>query len=287
MSVQTTFIEQIAPIIQKYAKIYGYKVCSPVIAQACCESNFGKSSLGYKYHNYFGMKAGTSWKGKTVSLKTKEEYKQGVLTTITAKFRAYDSIEDGVKGYFDFINTKRYANLKTATTPLQYLELLRGDGYATSYTYVNTNINYIKKYNLDKYDNSSNSITVDNSFYMSRAEPKNILKGDIKQFSQIVSNIQTILNKDYSLKFVINGAVDDILIINLGNIQMSTKKSNKNLTYALQQLLKWWGANIIVDGLYGSGTKACVMNFQGIWNMSKTGTTTKDFWSMLLGKGVR
>lgn len=286
MSLQTTFIEQIAPIIQKYAKIYGYKVCSPVIAQACCESNFGKSSLAYKYHNYFGMKAGTSWKGKTVSLKTKEEYQQGVLTTITAKFRAYDSMEAGVKGYFDFINTKRYSNLKTATTPLQYLELLRGDGYATSYTYVNTNMNHIKNYTLDKYDNFSNGITVDNSFYMSGSEPKNIVKGNATQFSQIVSNLQFILNKDYGLKFSINGIPDDILVINLGNIQMSTQKSNKNLTYALQQLLKWWGANITIDGLYGSGTKAYVMNFQNVWKMPMTGTTTKEFWKMLLGRGV-
>ena len=39
-----SFISQIAPLIQKYAKRYGYKVASPVIAQACCESAFGTSS---------------------------------------------------------------------------------------------------------------------------------------------------------------------------------------------------------------------------------------------------
>lgn len=146
------FISQIAPLIQKYAKLYGYKVCSTIIAQACCESNFGISSLGAKYHNYFGMKCGSSWKGKSVNLKTKEEYTVGVLTTIKDNFRAYDSMEDGVKGYFDFISMKRYANLKTATTPQKYAELLKADGYATSSRYVNTLITYVNKFNLAQFD---------------------------------------------------------------------------------------------------------------------------------------
>ena len=146
------FISQIAPLIQKYAKLYGYKVCSTIIAQACCESNFGRSSLGAKYHNYFGMKCGSSWKGKSVNLKTKEEYTVRVLTTIKDNFRAYDSMEDGVKGYFDFISMKRYANLKTAATPQKYAELLKADGYATSSQYVNTLITYVNKFNLTQFD---------------------------------------------------------------------------------------------------------------------------------------
>ena len=152
------FISQIAPLIQKYAKQYGYKVASPIIAQACCESAFGTSSLGYKYHNYFGMKCGSNWKGKSVNLATKEEYKVGTLTNIKANFRAYDSMEEGVKGYFEFINKTRYANLKTATTPKQYLEMIKSDGYATSNTYINTNMNLVNKYVLTKYDTISISI---------------------------------------------------------------------------------------------------------------------------------
>ena len=146
------FIEEIAPLIQAEAKKRGYKVASPIIAQACIESAFGTSALGYKYHNYFGMKCGSSWKGKSVNLKTKEEYKVGVLTTIKDNFRVYDSMKEGVAGYFDFINTKRYENLKTAKTAKEYLEMIKADGYATSSTYVNTNMNCIRTYNLTKYD---------------------------------------------------------------------------------------------------------------------------------------
>lgn len=147
------FIDEIAPIIQKYAKLYGYKVASPIIAQACIESAYGTSSLGYKYHNYFGMKCGSSWTGRSVNLSTKEEYKAGTLTSIKANFRVYDSMDAGVKGYFEFISAKRYFNLKTATTAEDYLQKIKADGYATSSTYVSTNMSCVTKYNLTKYDN--------------------------------------------------------------------------------------------------------------------------------------
>ena len=162
MATQTQvkeFIEKIAPIIQKYAKKNEYKICSTVIAQACCESAYGTSSLGYKYHNYFGMKCGSAWKGASVNMKTKEEYTPGTLTSIKDNFRAYSSMEEGVKGYFDFISAKRYANLKTATTYRQYAEFLKADGYATSSTYVNTLCTIVEKYNLTQYDDFSVNVT--------------------------------------------------------------------------------------------------------------------------------
>ena len=154
------FIKEIAPVVQRYAKQYGYKVASPIIAQACIESAFGTSSLGYKYHNYFGMKCGSSWKGKSVNLATKEEYTPGTLTSIKANFRVYDSMAEGVEGYFVFISSKRYSNLKEATTPKEYLEKIKADGYATSTTYVNTNMSCINKYDLTKYDNLNTAADV-------------------------------------------------------------------------------------------------------------------------------
>ena len=149
---QKQFINNIGYIIQEEAKARGYKVCSPIIAQACIESNYGDSKLSSRWHNYFGMKCGSSWKGKSVNLSTKEEYTPGQLTTIRDNFRAYDSMEEGVKGYFDFISTKRYANLKEAKTPKEYLELIKKDGYATSSSYVNTNMNCISRHDLTRFD---------------------------------------------------------------------------------------------------------------------------------------
>ena len=145
------FLDKIAPLIVREAKARGYKVASPIIAQACCESAYGTSSLGYKYNNYFGMKCGSSWKGKSVNLKTKEEY-NSQLVSIRDNFRVYDSMEEGVVGYFNFISTKRYENLKSANSARQYLEFIKADGYATSSSYVSTNMSIVDKYNLTKYD---------------------------------------------------------------------------------------------------------------------------------------
>lgn len=146
------FIETIGPIIQEEAKMRGYKVCSAVIAQACIESGYNTSLLSVKYHNYFGMKCGSAWKGPSVNLATKEEY-NSQLVSIRDNFRTYPDMIAGVKGYFDFINTNRYANLKGASTAQEYLELIKRDGYATSSSYVNTCMNVVNRYSLDtKFD---------------------------------------------------------------------------------------------------------------------------------------
>jgi len=148
---QKQFIETVAPLIQAESKARGYKVCSPVIAQSCVESAYGTSKLASVWNNLFGMKCGSSWKGKSVNLATKEEY-NSQLVNIRDNFRVYDSLEEGVKGYYDFISTKRYSNLKDASTAEEYLKLIKQDGYATSSSYVNTCMNMVNKHNLTSYD---------------------------------------------------------------------------------------------------------------------------------------
>lgn len=151
---QQLFISQICPIITREAKSRGYHVVSAILAQACVESAYGTCALS-KHHNYFGMKCGSSWKGMCVDTATHEEYTPGVLTSIKDKFRAYTDMEAGVKGYFDFINTKRYIALKYCTTPEQYILALKAAGYATSSKYVNTLMNVVNTLGLRKYDDFS------------------------------------------------------------------------------------------------------------------------------------
>lgn len=146
------FVEQIAKYVKKYAYVYGIEVHSPIIAQAILESGWGKSGLASKYHNYFGLKCGSSWKGKSVNMATKEEYKVGTLTNIRDNFRVYDSMEAGVKGYFDFINTSRYANLKGVKSPEEYVRRIKADGYATSSKYVDNVMRVIRDNKLTRFD---------------------------------------------------------------------------------------------------------------------------------------
>lgn len=146
------FIEKIADYVIKYADDYGIKIHSPIIAQAILESGWGKSTLASKYHNYFGLKCGGAWKGKSVNMQTSEEYEVGVHTQIRDNFRVFDSMEDGVKGYFDFINYSRYANLKGVTDWEKYIELIKADGYATSSQYVNSLKRVVRENNLTRFD---------------------------------------------------------------------------------------------------------------------------------------
>ena len=156
------FIEVIAKYVIKYANDYGIKVHSPIIAQAILESGWGGSTLASKYNNFFGLKCGGSWKGKSVNMATKEEYTVGTLTHIRANFRVFDSIEDGVKGYFEFINYSRYANLKGVKDPEEYCRRIKADGYATSSTYVTNLMRVIRDNNLTRFDGTQENVEKEN-----------------------------------------------------------------------------------------------------------------------------
>ena len=149
-----SFIAHIAPLIKAEAIRRGYAICSTVIAQAIVEGAAGTSLLAKQYHNHFGMKCGDYWKGASVNLQTKEEYTVGQLTNTRANWRVYPDDESGVAGYYDFISTKRYANLKNAANYKQYAEYLKQDKWATSSSYVSTLCNVVKKYNLWTWDDN-------------------------------------------------------------------------------------------------------------------------------------
>ena len=197
---QIAFINQLAPFVQEECIKRGYHVASPILAQASVESfkGSGLSQLASKYNNYFGMKAGSSWKGKVVNLGTGEEYTKGVITHITAGFRVYDNMHEGVKGYFDFINTKRYANLKLATTPDQYLTFIKQDGYATSSTYVANNLGRITAMNLTRFDNFANLVPTGNPY----TEPEKNIK--LNSRGNDVRWLQYELNKK-GYKLIVDG----------------------------------------------------------------------------------
>lgn len=149
------FIRKIAGYVKKYAAAYEIKVCSPIIAQAILESGWGESKLAKVYHNYFGLKCGTKWQGKSVNLATWEEYEAGTAMVISDYFRVFDNMEEGVKGYFELLQLPRYQNLKGITEPGRYLETIWADGYATSSVYVQKNMELIEQYQLMKYDENA------------------------------------------------------------------------------------------------------------------------------------
>lgn len=150
-----SFIKEIAKHICKHAPHYHINCNSAVIAQAIVESGWGESKLSKDYHNYFGLKCGTAWTGPSVNLSTQEEYTPGQMTNIRDNFRVYSSLEEGIIGYFEFIQLPRYLNLKGIENPREYLTTIKNDGYATSGSYVDTCMRVVDQFNLIKYDKSN------------------------------------------------------------------------------------------------------------------------------------
>ena len=146
------FIKKIA---QASMDLYDeYKILpSLTIAQACKESNFGNCSLS-PHFNFFGMKWTKTCGCEYVEFKTKEQKKDGTLYTIVAKFRKYNSFEEGIRGYYKFITGyKRYKNLIGETDSKTACKKIHEDGWATSLTYGDSLYNdYVVPYNLEKYD---------------------------------------------------------------------------------------------------------------------------------------
>lgn len=151
MSKQSDFIDKVAPVIQRIGRERGYRYVSPVIGQCILESGWGETELA-KHHNYFGMKTGGKWTGATVTMQTSEELKNGKIVKVNAVFRSYPDMESGIRGYYDFINTPRYQNLKDSVSPLDYIQKIKSDGYATDSRYVDKVYRIIQTYDLTRYD---------------------------------------------------------------------------------------------------------------------------------------
>lgn len=152
------FIQSIADVLKNIAGDYGIKCNSAVIAQACLESAFGTSNKAKK-NNFFGLKYRenrVNCHNGTFVDGSKEQLKDGSYIDIEDKWYSFDSIENGVRGYLQFINISRYSKLKGVKDPHEYLEIIHAAGYATSHDYVKNVMNVVNKYNLTRFDSTIN-----------------------------------------------------------------------------------------------------------------------------------
>lgn len=130
---------------------------SVMIAQGCLESDNGQSVLSAKYHNHFGIKAGSSWTGATALMPT-TEYVHEKKTIVKAAFRAYTDIISGFKDRVHLlqnIGTYEKNGVFTAKTPELQCNALLKAGYATDPTYDDKLIQLIHLFNLKQYDSKS------------------------------------------------------------------------------------------------------------------------------------
>ena len=152
MNSNKEFIEKVAALAQAEWKEHGVILPSVTIAQAILESGWGKSGLTVKGNALFGVKAGTSWKGKRLSLQTWEVY-DGQRVDIVDAFRAYDSWEESVADHSDFLRSlSRYKAIVGNTDAEEVCRLLQKAGYATAPEYAETLIKLIRLHDLTEYD---------------------------------------------------------------------------------------------------------------------------------------
>lgn len=152
--------EQFVKVLGKEARRIGQEqgiYASVMIAQACLETGFGSSGLNNEpYNNLFGIKG--SYKGKSVSMKTWEEY-GGKAVDIVDSFKAYpsykESMEDyanlmvnGISGSPDFYKGSLKSN---ASSYKEATKFLTGK-YATDSQYAGKLNKIIESYDLTKYD---------------------------------------------------------------------------------------------------------------------------------------
>jgi len=150
------FIEQIAKSVIKYAPQFNIKCYSAVIGQACCESDYGTSPKGQR-NNFFGLKyreGRVKCHNGTFIDGSREQRPDGHYDDIVDRWYTFETLDKGVLGYFQFINTVNYASVKGVTDPEQYLTNLRAAGYATSLDYVKTVMKYVDDNGLTKYDDA-------------------------------------------------------------------------------------------------------------------------------------
>ena len=104
------------------------------LAQAGLESAWGKHAPG---HNFFGIKAGKSWKGRTQLLNTKE-FVNGKMISVKAPFRAYDTIIDCFRDYADVLIRRfpKAFNYSSAIIFVNSLQTEHDYKYATDPDYV-------------------------------------------------------------------------------------------------------------------------------------------------------
>ena len=133
------FVQQLWPCAEEAGKALGVDP-KHLLAQAALETGWGKSLPcdvdGTTSFNFFGIKAGNSWQGDSVSVKTLE-FEGGVPVPRQARFRAYDSAADSFRDYVEVLrNNPRFAGaLNTGSDAKAFANALQKGGYATDPRY--------------------------------------------------------------------------------------------------------------------------------------------------------
>lgn len=151
-----SFIASVLPFVREVSKKYNL-YGSVMLAQACLESDYGRSTLTHQALNLFGVKAreGQNY----VSMRTLEDKGVGDYYEIVDKFAKYDSYKESFEGYAQLLrgglnwDSTYYSGAwkENANDYRDVSEVLTGK-YATDKLYAGKINKIIEKYNLAELD---------------------------------------------------------------------------------------------------------------------------------------
>lgn len=131
------FVRHFAPLAQKVEEKYGVPA-HLVMAQAALETGWGRypirSESGESSNNFFGIKAGSSWAGKTMTAVTHES-KDGQLIETRAAFRAYETVDESFDDYGRMLSENPRYERVVGASAMTGAHHLKQAGYATDPDY--------------------------------------------------------------------------------------------------------------------------------------------------------
>ncbi|WP_066635372.1 flagellar assembly peptidoglycan hydrolase FlgJ [Bordetella sp. H567] len=132
------FVAQMAPAAKAAERQSGVPA-RLILGQAALESGWGQREIRYPdgrtSYNLFGIKAGDSWKGKTVNVLT-TEYENGAPRKVMQAFRAYNSYEESFADYARLLGgNPRYDAVADARDEIEAARRIQAAGYATDPRY--------------------------------------------------------------------------------------------------------------------------------------------------------
>mgnify|MGYP001822105062 CR=1 FL=1 len=148
------FIQDLWPFAAESAKELGVSA-DVLIAQAALETGWGRKMIldqqGGNAFNLFGIKAGGSWKGEQVNVST-IEYRDGIAQREYAAFRSYDSLQQSMNDYVEFLkrNPRYQQALDKADNSDEFLQELQQAGYATDPAYADKISNIMNRETFSK-----------------------------------------------------------------------------------------------------------------------------------------
>jgi flagellum-specific peptidoglycan hydrolase FlgJ len=153
-AAQRAFIQEVAPGAMAAQRAYGVPA-AVTIAQAIDESGWGQSQLAAEDNNLFGIKG--SGPAGSVMLPT-QEYENGQWVTISAPFRAYNSVAQSINDHSLLLATGSPYKQAMAdrADPDVFANDLSGV-YATDPNYGSSLISIMRLYNLYRFDAGSHA----------------------------------------------------------------------------------------------------------------------------------